>query len=82
MEFTTYFKGGIKQHAAGLVGGVIWYLGLLAGMVGTSVPETLQPNPLVRLILGQAAPVVAALFGITIWQDSRAATCESRFLPA
>jgi glucose uptake protein len=71
IEFTAYFKTAIKQHVAGLLGGILFYLGLLAGMVGTAVPETLQPNPLLRLILNQGSPVVAALLGIVVWHELR-----------
>jgi glucose uptake protein len=69
VEFTAYFKSGVKRHLVGLLGGVLFYLGLLSGMVSTSVPETLQPNPLVRLILAQGSPVIAALLGIIVWHE-------------
>ena len=69
VEFTAYFKSRVPQHLAGMLGGILFYLGLLGGMVSTAVPETLQPNPLLRLILSQSSPVVAALIGIVVWRE-------------
>ena len=62
-------KSSVKQHLTGVFGGVLFYLGVLSGMVSTAVPETLQPNPLVRLILAQGSPVIAAVLGIIVWRE-------------
>jgi len=71
LEFSDYFKGRLKQHLAGVIGGMVWFAGIAAGMVATAVPETLQPSPLVRLLLSQASPVVAAIIGIVFWHELR-----------
>jgi glucose uptake protein len=82
VEFTAYFKGGFKQHLAGLAGGVIFYLGLLSGMVATSVQETLQPSQMVRIILSHGSPVVAALLGVVLWRELKDSDMRVKILTA
>jgi glucose uptake protein len=69
LDFGVYFSGRLKQHILGLVAGVVWLTGILAAMVGTSVPESLQPPPLTRYLLLEAAPVLAALWGILVFRE-------------
>ena len=69
VEVTEYILGGLKQHLAGVFSGVIWYSGLLAAWVATSVPENLQGSPIGRYMLVQATPVVAALWGILVFKE-------------
>ena len=46
----------------------------------TAVPETLQPNPMIRLILSQSVAVVAALLGILVWNELKDSDMRVRFL--
>jgi len=82
VEFSAYFKSRPFQHIAGLLGGVLWYGGVVAGMVATQVPETLQPAPMVRLFLSQASPVVASLFGIIVWRELKESDMRVKILAA
>jgi len=69
VEFGMYLSGGLKQHLSGVVSGLVWYTGILAAWVCTSVPETLQGAPLERFLLAQASPVLAALWGIVVFRE-------------
>jgi glucose uptake protein len=69
IEFTAYFKGGAKQHLAGLASGLIWYSGMVLAWVCTSVPEDLRGAPALRFMLAAGSPVLAALWGILVFRE-------------
>lgn len=80
VEFSDYLKGRAMQHIGGLLAGALWFGGLLMWMVATSVPAALQPGPLVRLLLGQSSPVVAALLGILVWKEVKGSDMRVKVL--
>jgi glucose uptake protein len=82
VDFGAYFKSKPRQHVMGLFGGALWYCGLLGGMVATHVPEALQPAPLLRLMLGQGAPVVAAILGILFLRELKGSDMRVKVLAA
>jgi glucose uptake protein len=69
LDFGAYFGGRLKQHLMGLIAGVVWLTGILAAMVGTSVPEQLQTPPLMSYLLMESAPVLAALWGMLVFRE-------------
>jgi glucose uptake protein len=69
VELVTILTSSGKQHLIGLAGGVIWYTGMLAALVCTSVPEHLPGTQLTRQLLVQGAPVVTALWGIVVFRE-------------
>jgi len=79
-EFGGYFNGRLKQHLAGLASGIVWYTGILAAWVSTSVPEMMQGTPLSRFLLTQASPVLAALWGILIFREFKDSDVRVRLL--
>ena len=69
VEFGEYFKGRAKQHLAGLASGFIWYAGMVLAWVCTSVPETIRGGPMLRFMLAEGSPVLAALWGIVVFRE-------------
>ncbi|MCX6631799.1 MAG: hypothetical protein NTW28_29675 [Candidatus Solibacter sp.] len=69
LEFGGYFDGRLKQHLSGLASGFIWYTGMVLAWVCTSVPEAIQGEPMLRFILAQGSPVLAALWGIVVFRE-------------
>jgi glucose uptake protein len=69
VEFGEYFNGRLGQHLAGLTSGFIWFTGLLAALVATSVPEAMQGGSMLRYLLAQGSPVLAALWGILVFRE-------------
>lgn len=70
-----YFEGTAKEHGAGLLGGFIWGLGTAstfvpAGMVGIALAYA----------IGQANPLIAALFGVFIWHEFKGAPRRANVL--
>jgi glucose uptake protein len=63
-NYGAYFKGGFSTHLVGILGGVIWGVGnsfnlIAAGKAGAAISYG----------LGQGATLVAALWGVFIWQE-------------
>jgi glucose uptake protein len=80
VEFSEYFKSRPKQHLLGLLGGVIWFTGTLAGLVSISVPETLQPAVPARFLMAQGSAIIAALLGIVVWREIKGSDVRVKIL--
>ncbi len=63
-----YFAGTMKLHGAGILGGVIWMLALTFNVIASGVA-----GPAISYALGQGATLVAAIWGVVIWKEFRAA---------
>lgn len=77
LTFRDYRKGTAKEHVAGLLGGFFWGLGTAftfvpAGMVGIALAYA----------IGQANPLIAALFGVFVWREFRGAPRRAHALLA
>jgi glucose uptake protein len=68
LSFTDYFKGSFKNHLTGILGGAIWCLGMSFSIIASG-----KAGPAISYGLGQGATVIAALWGIFIWKEFRAA---------
>ena len=65
-SYREYFKGNLKTHMVGVLGGIIWGIGnsfnlIAAGKAGAAISYG----------LGQGATLVAALWGMFIWKEFR-----------
>jgi glucose uptake protein len=80
LDLSAYIAGKLKQHIWGLLGGAIWCLGTVAGMVVLATPEAQQGSPALRAILGQAAPLLTALVGIFVWRELKGGDMRVRSL--
>jgi glucose uptake protein len=63
-----YFRGTKRQHVLGIVGGVVWGVGTLVYLVVGSIPKQVQPGSIGNAIL-QAAPLLAAMWGMFAWKE-------------
>ena len=68
VKFSEYFKGRMKIHMVGVLGGLIWGLGnafnlIAAGKAGAAISYG----------LGQGATLVSALWGVFIWKEFKEA---------
>lgn len=66
VSFTDYFKGGLKNHITGILGGAIWCVGMSFSIIASG-----KAGPAISYGLGQGATVVAAIWGIFIWKEFR-----------
>ena len=64
VSFTDYFNGKTKDHLIGILGGLIWCLGMSLSIIASG-----KAGPAISYGLGQGATVVAALWGIYVWKE-------------
>lgn len=75
-----YLAGSGKQHVLGLAGGALWAAGLLTGLLTAAAPRDAQPSALAQYILGNAAVVIAAAWGLIAWKEIRTSGDRVRML--
>lgn len=66
VSYADYFKGGLKNHITGILGGAIWCVGMSFSIIASG-----KAGPAISYGLGQGATVVAAVWGIFIWKEFR-----------
>jgi glucose uptake protein len=59
-----YWKGTMKEHVAGITGGMIWMLGMILSFMAVGVT-----NPAITYALSNAALIVAILWGAVVWKE-------------
>ncbi len=72
VEILDYFKGNLRQHALGILGGGIWALGTITNFVVASAPNP-HVGPAISYALGQGATLISALWGLLVWKEFRGA---------
>ena len=69
VTYGDYFKqGNVKLHLVGLLGGAIWGVGNLFSLIASE-----KAGPAISYGLGQGATMVAAFWGVFIWQEFKTA---------
>ena len=69
VEFLEYFRGTLRQHGLGLLGGMLWCVGMLASSVAASAEGKASVGPAVSYGVGQGATLVSALWGLFVWKE-------------
>jgi glucose uptake protein len=64
VKMSGWFKGSAKAHLLGMLGGAVWCLGN-----SVSFMSVRAASPAISYGLSNAAPVVAALWGIFVWKE-------------
>lgn len=67
-NYNAYFKGNLPTHLVGVLGGLIWGLGNSLNLIAAG-----KAGPAISYGLGQGATLVAALWGVFVWKEFRAA---------
>jgi glucose uptake protein len=68
VRFKDYWAGTRKSHSMGILGGVIWCVGMSFSILASD-----KAGPAISYGLGQGATVVAALWGIFVWKEFKGA---------
>lgn len=64
-----YFtKGNLRLHLIGILGGIIWNIGMSFSIIASSAT-----SPALAYGLGQGATMIAAIWGVFIWKEFKAA---------
>jgi len=66
VTYKEYFRGSFSNHVTGVLGGVIWCVGMSFSILASG-----EAGPAISYGLGQGATVIAALWGIFIWKEFR-----------
>jgi glucose uptake protein len=68
VSYADYFKGGLGTHLTGVLGGIIWGIGMSFNIIASG-----RAGFAISYGLGQGATMVAALWGVFIWKEFRTA---------
>jgi glucose uptake protein len=66
--YAEYFKGKFGNHITGILGGMIWCVGMTFSIIASE-----KAGPAISYGLGQGAVLVAAMWGVFIWKEFKAA---------
>jgi len=64
VSYAQYFKGSLKEHSTGILGGMIWCIGMTFSIIAAG-----KAGFAISYGLGQGATLVAALWGVFIWKE-------------
>ncbi len=64
VSYNEYFKGTLKTHLVGVLGGFIWGLGTACSYIAAG-----KAGAAISYALGQGATMVAAMWGVFIWKE-------------
>ena len=68
LQYSDYLKGDYKSHLTGILGGIIWCVGMSFSIIASD-----KAGPAISYGLGQGAVLVAAIWGVFIWKEFKAA---------
>ncbi len=68
VSFADYFRGSPRDHLWGIVGGMIWGIGMTMSIIAAG-----KAGFAISYGLGQGATLVAALWGVFVWREFREA---------
>lgn len=69
LSFRDYVKGSFGVHLTGVLGGVIWNIGMSMSIIASG-----KAGFAISYGLGQGATLIAALWGVFIWKEFKGAT--------
>lgn len=66
VTFNDYFRGTLREHITGILGGMIWCIGMSFSIIAADMAGFA-----ISYGLGQGATMVAALWGVFVWKEFR-----------
>jgi glucose uptake protein len=69
LSFSDYSKGTLSAHLYGIIGGVIWNIGMSMSIIASG-----KAGFAISYGLGQGATLIAALWGVFIWKEFKGAS--------
>jgi glucose uptake protein len=64
VSYAQYFRGSFKEHTVGVLGGVIWCIGMALNLIAAQ-----HAGPAIAYAFGQGATLIAAIWGVFIWKE-------------
>ena len=78
IEMGQYFRARVGRHGLGLVGGILWYAGLIVTLLLQRAQGTTGVSTKITYGFEQAAVVVAALSGLFLWHEFDGAKSDAK----
>jgi glucose uptake protein len=69
VKYGDYFRGSFKLHLIGILGGIIWNIGMSFSIIASG-----QAGFAISYGLGQGATMIAAFWGVFIWREFKGAS--------
>jgi glucose uptake protein len=69
LKFSDYFNGSFGVHLTGILGGIIWNVGMAMSILASG-----KAGFAISYGLGQGATLIAALWGVFIWKEFKGAS--------
>ena len=63
-----FIRGNVRLHAVGILGGVIWNLGMALSIIASAAA-----GAALSYGLGQGATMIGAIWGVFIWKEFKGA---------
>ena len=77
VNFREFFRGPASGHMLGILGGAIWGIGTVFNLVAANFTGVA-----ISYAIGQSAPMVAALWGVLVWNEFKGANRKARMFLA
>jgi len=75
VSYSDYYKGSFKTHLTGILGGIIWCIGMAFSIIASDMA-----GPSISYGLGQGATMVAAFWGVYVWKEFKALPASKHIL--
>lgn len=79
VEFNAMLKAKFSTHLTGVIGGILWCVGLIANLVAYAAPVATPATQMVTTILGFGGAVLAAVLGFVVWKEFH--SVDSKLFP-
>jgi glucose uptake protein len=73
VSFSGFFHAPMSAHMLGLLGGIIWGIGMVFNLVAANFTGVA-----ISYAIGQSAPMVAALWGVLAWKEFEGAPGKAK----
>jgi glucose uptake protein len=80
LEVLDIFKSTPIQHLLGLVGGLVWCTGMVAGLAAASAPAEARLGSVAGYLMAQGFTLIAALWGVLLWKEFKGADLRVKVL--
>lgn len=77
VTYSQYFNGGLKEHFTGILGGMVWCIGMTFSIIAAG-----KAGFAISYGLGQGATLVAASWGVFIWKEFKGVKGTTNLLAA
>jgi glucose uptake protein len=77
-----YFRGAPAQHGIGLLAGMVFYAGLLSGLIALGAAAPARPLPAAAIAIPTTAALVGLVWGRLYWKEMPGAGIRVRLLLA